>query len=181
VVVHNTVAVNVSGIDDASIVDAVRHTVRVRLGHLVGSWHVKISASEDSRHWDLHLRGAFGHHVANFLSEPSMPDAVDRRLRAFLCAVAPPLSLPRGRPRNSSPVIRLQHATAGAPESRTSSDFLVSTRIVRQWCRLRTSRHGVALPSCVDATAAIISAAARHGGGRWTGRPLDGAAVPLPN
>ena len=131
-VVHNTVAVNVSGIEDESIVDAVGRTVRATLSHLVGTWQVEISASEDARHWDLHLSGAFGHHVANFLSEPSMPDAVDRRLRAFLSAVAPPLSLPRGRQRNRGPVIRLN-----GPYFCVRPDGSAAEPPGDQWTRLR--------------------------------------------
>jgi hypothetical protein len=165
VLVYNTVAVNVSGIEDESIVDAVRRTVRATLGHLVGTWHVKISASEDSRHWDLRLSGAFGHHVTHFLSEPSMPDAVDRRLRAFLGAVAPPLSPPRGRQRHRGPAIRLK------------SHLFVSDRIARRQHRPATSRQGFGLPPGVDATLATVAAAAHQSGGR----PLDGGPSPLSN
>ena len=164
VVVYNTVAVNVSGIEDESTVDAVGRTVRATLGHLVGTWHVKISASEDSRHWDLRLSGPFGHHLAHFLSEPSMPDAVDRRLRAFLGAVAPPLSLPHGRQRNGATVIRLQ------------SHLFVSDRMARRQQRPAASRQAFGLPQCDDPTFATVAAAAHQGG-----QPLDGGRSPLPN
>lgn len=175
-VVHNTVAVNVSGIEDESIVDAVGRTVRATLSHLVGTWQVEISASEDARHWDLHLSGAFGHHVANFLSEPSMPDAVDRRLRAFLSAVAPPLSLPRGRQRNRGPVIRLKYANAGVTENPTPHIF-VSDRMARRQHRRAISGPGFGLPRGDDAALANIATAAHQSGGQ----PLDSGRSPLPN
>ena len=164
-VVYNTVAVNVSGIEDDSTVDAVRRTVRTALGHLVGTWHVKISASKDSRHWDLRLSGPFGHHLAHFLSEPSMPDAVDRRLRAFLGAVAPPLSLPRGRQRNRGPLIG------------PNSHLFVSDLMARLQHRPAPSRPGFGLPPCGDETFATVAAAAHQSGGQ----PLDGGGSPLPN
>jgi hypothetical protein len=164
VVVYNTVAVNVAGIEDESTVDAVRRTVRATLGHLVGTWQVKISASEDSRHWDLRLSGPFGHHLAHFLSEPTMPDAVDRRLRAFLGAVAPPLSQPHGRPRNRGTVIRLQ------------AHVFVADRTARRQQRPAASRQGFGLPPCDDDAFATVAAAAHQGG-----QPVDGGRSPLPN
>jgi hypothetical protein len=180
VVVHNTVAVNVSGVDDDSIVDAVRRTVRATLSHLVGTWHVKIFASADSRRWHLHLRGAFGHHVADFLSGPSMPDAVDRRLRAFLHTVAPPLSVPSGRPRLSYPAVRLTQVNAGAAESRMPL-LLVSDRTARRQRRPATSRHAFTMTPGVDAAVASAAAAARRGGGESAGGRLDCGGSPRPH
>jgi hypothetical protein len=103
VVVVNTIAVNVSDVNDDAVVDSVRRTVNVTFSHLLGNWHVGISASAEPGRWDLHLRGAFGHHVTHFLAaEPRhLADAVERRLRAFLRGVVPPLAA-RSRPEHLS-------------------------------------------------------------------------------
>jgi hypothetical protein len=100
VVVVNTIAVNVSDVNDDAAVDGVRRTVHATFSHLLGNWHVGISAPAEPGRWDLHLRGAFGHHVAHFLAEPrQVADAVERCLRAFLSRVVTPLS-PCGRKRS---------------------------------------------------------------------------------
>jgi hypothetical protein len=94
VVVINTIGVNVSDVYDDAVVDGVTRTVHATFSHLLGNWHVRITASAKPGLWDLHLQGAFGHHVTHFLAaEPGhLTDAVERRLRAFLRGVVPPLS-----------------------------------------------------------------------------------------
>jgi hypothetical protein len=64
VVVVNMIGVNVSDVYDDAVADGVRRTVHATFSHLIGNWHVRISASAEPGRWDLHLRGAFGHHVA---------------------------------------------------------------------------------------------------------------------
>jgi hypothetical protein len=114
--VVNTIAVSVTDVNDATVVDSVRRAVQARFSHLLGNWHIRISASSAPGRWDLHLYGTFGCHVADFLAEPrQVADAVERRLHAFLCGVVPPLS-PRNRPtivrRGSAQRRRGQHELA---------------------------------------------------------------------
>jgi len=97
--VVNTIDVEVRDVADPAMIVAVRQTVRNALGHLVGTWHVQVSAAEEQGRWDLHVRGGFGHHVARFLAAPDrLADRVERRLRAFLQGVVPPLSAAPRRP-----------------------------------------------------------------------------------
>jgi hypothetical protein len=97
--VVNTIDVEVRGVADQATIVAVRQTVRNALGHLVGAWLVQVSPSEEQGRWDLHVRGAFGHHLARFLAAPDyLADRIERRLRAFLQGVVPPLSAAPRRP-----------------------------------------------------------------------------------
>lgn len=153
VVVQNTVDINVSGVDDDATIDAVKRTVHSALSHLVGTWHVKISPSAESRRWDLHLQGAFGHHVAHFLSEPTMPDAVGRRLSGFLHAVVPPLSRHICRVPVSYPVSRMKRDYAGVGQNQSSHLLRFAPAAARQH-RTSTSRPTSVPPSAVEAFAA---------------------------
>jgi hypothetical protein len=104
VVTLNTIDVDVQDVADPAESAAIRRTVRNTFGHLAGSWHVRVSASDGRGHWDLRVRGGFGHHVARFwASSVGLADVVDRRLHAFLQAVVAPLSV---RPRRPVLVIR---------------------------------------------------------------------------
>ena len=60
---------------------------------------MQVSASDERGRWNLHIRGGFGYHVAAFLATPArLAEHVERRLRAFLQGVAPPLSVVPRRP-----------------------------------------------------------------------------------
>lgn len=97
--VDNTIDVEVRDVTDSAMVAAITQTVQNMFRHLVGAWHVQVSASDEWDRWDLHIRGGFGHHVARFLAAPArLAEHVERRLRAFLQGVAPPLSVVPRRP-----------------------------------------------------------------------------------
>jgi hypothetical protein len=97
--VVNTIDVEVRDVADSAIAGAIKQTVHTAFGHLVGAWHVRVSAAAEPGRWDLHLRGGFGHHVAGFLAAPDrLAGRVEHRLRAFLQGVVPPLSIVPCRP-----------------------------------------------------------------------------------
>jgi hypothetical protein len=97
--VVNTIDVEVRDVAESAIAGAIRQTVHMAFGCLVGAWHVRVSASADPGRWDLHVRGGFGHHVARFLAAPDrVAEGVEHRLRAFLQGVVPPLSIVPRRP-----------------------------------------------------------------------------------
>lgn len=97
--VANTIDVEVRDVADSAMVAAIRRTVQNTFSHLVGAWQVQVSASAERGRWDLHIRGGFGHHVARFLATPArLAEHVERRLRAFLQGVVPPLSVVPRRP-----------------------------------------------------------------------------------
>jgi hypothetical protein len=94
--VFNTIHVTVRDIPDPGVVVAIRQGVEKTFSHLVGRWHVEVSASHDPIRWNVHIRGGFGHHVATFLAGPNdggWPERLERRLRAFLQGVVPPLPI----------------------------------------------------------------------------------------
>jgi hypothetical protein len=98
VVTLNTIDVDVQNVADPAVTADIRRTVRNTFGHLAGSWHVRVSASDGRGHWDLRVRGGFGHHVAQFwASSAGLPEVVDRRLLAFLRGVVAPIPV-RPRP-----------------------------------------------------------------------------------
>jgi hypothetical protein len=89
----NTMKVEVCDIPDAATVVAIEETVHRALSHLVGAWHVRLSANDRRGRWDFRVSGSFGHHVAKFLAAPHrVVEGVDRQLRSFLRGVVPPLS-----------------------------------------------------------------------------------------
>jgi hypothetical protein len=95
----NTVDVDVQDVADPAVAAAIRRTVRSTFSHLAGAWHVRVSASDGRGHWDLRVRGGFGHHLARFwASSVGLSDVVDRRLHAFLRGVVAPLSVKPRRP-----------------------------------------------------------------------------------
>ena len=97
--VINTIDVEVRDIADSAMILAIRQTVQHTFSHLVGAWHVRVSASDECGRWDLHIRGGFGHHVAKFQAVPArLAERVARSLRAFLQGVVPPLSVVPRRP-----------------------------------------------------------------------------------
>jgi len=99
VVTLNTIDVDVQDVPDPAVTADIRRTVRDTFGHLAGSWHVRVSASDGRGHWDLRVRGGFGHHVSQFwASSAGLADVVDRRLLAFLKGVVTPISLRPRRP-----------------------------------------------------------------------------------
>ena len=55
--VVNTIAVAVRGVPEPATIVAIRQTVQKTLSHLVGAWHVRVSASAERGRWDLHIRG----------------------------------------------------------------------------------------------------------------------------
>jgi hypothetical protein len=92
--VINAIDVEVRDVADSAMVLAIRRTVQHTFSHLVGAWHVQVSASDECGRWDLHIRGGFGHHFARFLAVPDrLAERVERTLRAFLQGVVPPLSV----------------------------------------------------------------------------------------
>ena len=97
--VDNTIDVEVRDVADSAMIAAIKQTVQNTFSHLVGAWHVQVSASDERGRWNLHIRGGFGCHVAAFLATPArLAEHVERRLRAFLQGVAPPLSVVPRRP-----------------------------------------------------------------------------------
>jgi hypothetical protein len=98
-IVVNTIDVDVRDVADSAMVLAVRQTAQHTFSHLVGTWHVEVSAADERGRWDLHIRGAFGHHVARFWASPDrLAERLERRLRAFLQGMVPPLSTVPRRP-----------------------------------------------------------------------------------
>jgi len=92
--VVNIIKVEVCDVADPATVAAIRETVGHLFCHLVGAWHVRLSAVGTPDRWDLRIRGAFGRHVALFLAAPDLlVEGVERRLRGFLRGVVPPLSV----------------------------------------------------------------------------------------
>lgn len=97
--VINTINVEVRDVTDSVLRAAVRCSVTLIFRHLAGAWNVRVSASGEPGRWDLHVHGAFGHHVSHFLTSPAhLAEHVERRLRAFLSSVVPPLSAAPRRP-----------------------------------------------------------------------------------
>jgi len=81
----NTIDVEVHDVRDAATIEAVERTVHNTYGHLVGSWHVRVAASDERGNWDLRVKGAFGHHIAPFWASPDrVVETVERQLRSFL-------------------------------------------------------------------------------------------------
>jgi hypothetical protein len=99
VVTLNTIDVDVQDVPDPAVTADIRRTVRNTFGHLAGSWHVRVSASDGRGHWDLRVRGGFGRHVSQFwASSAGLAEVVDRRLLAFLRGVVAPISVRPRRP-----------------------------------------------------------------------------------
>ena len=134
---NSRIDVEVSGVFQSAVVASVRRTVGETLGHLAGRWQVQVSPAAERGRWTLHLRGAFGHHVASFVATPAhLAATIRRRLRFFLKSVVPPL-VAVGRPALrvvwSKPSLRPAPAVAApeaAPGTR-SKDGLVSKRKMR--------------------------------------------------
>lgn len=81
----NTINVEVHDVPDAATIEAVERTVHNTYSHLVGAWHVRVSAADERGHWDLRLKGAFGQHIAPFWASPDrVAETVERQLRSFL-------------------------------------------------------------------------------------------------
>jgi hypothetical protein len=84
----NTIDVEVRDVPDAATIEAVERTVQDTYSHLVGTWHVRVSAADEHGNWDLRVRGAFGHHIAPFWASPDrVAETVERQLRSFLRGV----------------------------------------------------------------------------------------------
>jgi len=80
----NTIKVEVHDAP-AGTIQAVEQAVHNIYGHLVGTWHVLVSAADERGHWDLRVKGAFGHHIADFWASPDrVAETVERQLRTFL-------------------------------------------------------------------------------------------------
>lgn len=95
---HSRIDVEVSGVFQSAVVASVRRMVGETLGHLAGRWQVQVGPASERGRWKLHLRGAFGHHVASFAATPAhLAVTIRRRLRSFLKSVVPPISAV-GRP-----------------------------------------------------------------------------------
>jgi hypothetical protein len=99
VFVINTIHVDVRDVHDASLLPAIRQSVTRTFRHLAGAWDVRLSASTEPGRWDLHVYGGFGHHISHILTSPDrLAEQLERRLRAFLSDVVPPLSAAPRRP-----------------------------------------------------------------------------------
>ena len=84
----NNIDVEVHDVLDAEMIEAVERTVHNTYGHLVGSWHVRVSAADERGNWDVRVKGAFGHHIAPFWASPDrVAQTVERQLRSFLRGV----------------------------------------------------------------------------------------------
>jgi len=66
VITINTIDVEVRDVPDPATIAAVERTVQNTYSHLVGAWHVRVSAADEHGNWDFRLSGAFGHHIAPF-------------------------------------------------------------------------------------------------------------------
>ena len=116
--VVNSMEVEVCDVADAATVVAITETVHHLFSHLVGAWHVHLSAVDARGRWDLRVRGAFGQHVAGFLAAPDLlVEGVERHLRAFLRGVVPPLSV---IPSHPELVMRSYQATPLTPSTRVA-------------------------------------------------------------
>jgi hypothetical protein len=81
----NTIDVEIHDVPDAATIEAVERTVHNTYSHLVGAWHVRVSAADERGHWDLRVKGAFGHHIAPFWASPDrVAETVERQLLSFL-------------------------------------------------------------------------------------------------
>jgi hypothetical protein len=97
--VFNTIDVEVRDVADSAMIVAIRQAVHNAFAHLVGTWHVHVSASDERGRWDLRIRGGFGHHVAKFPAAPDrLAERVECGLLAFLHGVVPALSIVPRRP-----------------------------------------------------------------------------------
>jgi hypothetical protein len=95
----NTIDVDVRDVSDPAMIAAIRRTVQRTFSHLVGVWHVQLSASDSRGQWHLRIRGAFGRHFAPFwASSDALADSVERGLRTFLCSMVVPLDARPRRP-----------------------------------------------------------------------------------
>ena len=99
VFVINTIDVDVHDVADAALVRSILRSVQRTFKHLAGTWHVQVSASHERGRWDVHVRAAFGHHFCQVLTSPEhLAVHVERRLRAFLSDIVPPLPVVPRRP-----------------------------------------------------------------------------------
>ena len=117
---NSRIDVEVSGVFQSAVVASVRRAAGDTLGHLAGRWQVRVAPAEERGRWTLHLRGAFGHHVASFVATPAhLAATIRRRLRFFLKSVVPPI-VAVGRPVLrvvwSRPARRPAIVAAAAPE-----------------------------------------------------------------
>ena len=89
---NSRIEVEVLGVFQSAVVASVRRTVGETLDHLAGRWAVQVVPSGERGRWMLHLRGAFGHHVASFVATPAhLATTIRRRLLFFLKSVVPPI------------------------------------------------------------------------------------------
>jgi hypothetical protein len=110
--------VEVCDVADAATIVAIRETVHHTFSHLVGVWHVRLSAVDRRDRWDLRVRGAFGQHVAGFLAAPPLvAEGVERQLRSFLRGVVPPLS---AAPARQALVMRPYESAPSTPSTRVA-------------------------------------------------------------
>jgi hypothetical protein len=97
--VLNTIDVEVRDVVDPAMVVGIKEIVEQTFSHLVGTWHVQVSRSDECGHWALRIRGGFGHHVALFLAVPDrLAERVEYTLRAFLQGAVPPFPVVARRP-----------------------------------------------------------------------------------
>jgi hypothetical protein len=109
--VLNTIDVEVRDVVDPAMVVGIREIVEQTFSHLVGTWHVHVSRSDECGRWALRIRGGFGHHVALFLAVPDrLAERVGYTLRAFLQGAVPPFPVVARRP-----VLVILHRSGGLP------------------------------------------------------------------
>ena len=166
--VVNAIDVVVRDVVDESVIAAVQQTVRGTFGHLVGQWHVDVSAPHQPARWNLRIRGGFGHHVAAFWADPDrLPEFVERKLRAFL----------RGRVSSldAAPAMNTRMSSRRRARPRVASDtaFGAPLSLVQPYSPKANSRRPsadrarlVATPKAISATAAPTVTGHRLGAGR---------------
>jgi hypothetical protein len=94
--VGSTFEIQICDVEDPTVVARVKRKIRDGVGHLAGKWRVRLAASGGFDEWDLRVIGAFGQHVALFrATSADLAICVERRLRAFLVGVVPPLTSAR--------------------------------------------------------------------------------------
>jgi hypothetical protein len=83
------IELEIEGVSDRSIADAIRKKVRILRRQLAhpGDLRVTLAPSETRGEWDLGIRAPSGWHLASFSGPVDrLPDVVDRTLRERLAS-----------------------------------------------------------------------------------------------
>jgi len=85
--VRERIVIEIDGIDDPSLVDAIEETVRASFRERVlpGSWRILIRPSRVNGRWDVHVFGLDVRHALSIaVPAPLLPDLIPLRLRESL-------------------------------------------------------------------------------------------------